>query len=69
MHNMKKVKFARFCPSCGEEFKVVCACTSCGKHCCDRCSSDMLCLECFIQQNKKQEVKIYFEEKIAHAHL
>lgn len=63
MKNKYYKKFKRKCPSCGTADKVIIKCKKCLKYCCNKCSIDIICLDCYSDINKINEIEIYFEEK------
>lgn len=60
------LEFAKECPTCLEENKIISKCKICKNWCCNLCShskENIICNNCFIDKNKDIEVHLYFYDK------
>jgi len=60
-NNFKKFKYD--CPSCRAKDKVVMKCRKCLKYCCNECSVDITCLDCYTIFVETREIEAYFTDK------
>jgi hypothetical protein len=51
------------CPSCHNEPKVLKRCHCCKRWCCNICSIDLICKDCYNMIFKTKEIDRYFDEK------
>ena len=54
--------FRRFCPNCKSSNKIIKKCSRCLKYICCNCSIDGICIDCYVEIKRVEELKFYNED-------
>lgn len=60
---MEEVGEKRTCPNCKAEFKIILRCPLCFDLTCSNCSIEKICIDCYVDLRKMDEVNAYFTDK------